>query len=79
VAEAAAEREREAKWAAAADAEARGALRTASRLYDEYAKSYPTSKQAQLAARKATKLLADFEARKAGPTAETTAAQTKPP
>ena len=40
-AEAAAEKEREAKWAAAGDAEARGALRTASKLYDDYAKTYP--------------------------------------
>ncbi len=78
VAEAAAEREREAKWAAATDAEARGALRTASKLYDEYAKSYPTSKQAQVATRKAKKLLADLEAKKASPAAETPAATATP-
>lgn len=73
-AEAAAEKEREAKWAAAGDAEARGALRTASKLYDDYAKTYPGSKKVQLATWKAKKLLADFEARKANPAAETPAA-----
>ncbi len=81
-AEAAAEREREAKWAAATDAEARGALRTASKLYDEYAKSYPESKQAQLATRKAKKLMADSEAARAGAAAGAAsppAATPKPP
>ncbi len=76
-AEAAAEKQREAKWTAAADAETRGALRTASKLYDEYAKSYPASKQAPLASRKAIKLLADFEAKKASLAADAPAAPTK--
>ncbi len=71
-----ADKEREAKWAAASDAEARGALRTASKLYDEYAKSYPGSKQAALATAKAKSLLAQLEARKA---AQPPAAPTTPP
>ncbi len=79
VAAAAAEKEREAKWTAAAEAEARGALRTASKLYDDYAKNYPESKQAPLAARKAKKLLADFEAAKASPSAATAAVPTATP
>jgi len=71
---AALEKERETRWAAAADAEARGALRTASKLYDDYARSYPDSKQAALATRRAAKLLADFQAKKASVTAEGPAA-----
>jgi len=76
---AALDREREARWAAAADAEARGALRTASKLYDDYARAYPESKQAPLATRRAAKLLADFQAKKAGVTAEAPAALTPSP
>jgi septal ring factor EnvC (AmiA/AmiB activator) len=78
-AEAAAEREREAKWAAATDAEARGALRTASKLYEEYAKAYPESKQAQLATRKAKKTLADSEAARGNAAAGAPSAPTTTP
>jgi hypothetical protein len=79
LAEAAAEKERQANWIAAADAEARGALRTASKLYDEYATKYPGSKQAQLAMSKAKKLLADFEARRSGAAVEATVETRTPP
>ena len=76
--EAAAEKERQAKWAAATDAEARGALRTASKLYDDYARSYPGARLTEQATRKAKKLLADFEAKKASSIAVVPAPQTTP-
>lgn len=50
------EKQQEARWAQAADAESRGAHKTAAKLYDDYAATYPGTKRAQIATWRAKKI-----------------------